>query len=286
MILPLALARSLREHLGTEVIHAIAVGGGCIHECRRVKLASGASCFLKFQPIDAPNLLEAEATGLQSLSKFIRVPGVVASGEADGYRWLALEWLDLLPHNRSSLVALGRALGAMHSVSLPTYGADGPGYLGSTPIDNRPSNNWNEFFVTRRIQPFLSALGQRGERFPESAIVSAVEQRLIGHTPRPSPLHGDLWTGNTAALPDGTPVVFDPSYHAGDAECDLAMLELFGGPLPDAFLGAYAEHHRLPTGRESRRPLYDLLHALNHFLLFGSGYRGMVKSCLAGLGIA
>jgi fructosamine-3-kinase len=285
MILPLALARSLGEHFGSEVAHARVVGGGCIHQCRRVKLAGGASCFLKFQPIDAPNLLETEATGLQSLSKFIRVPGVAAGGEAAGYRWLALEWLDLLPHNRSSLVALGRALGAMHSISLPIHGAAVSGYLGATPIDNRPMDNWREFFITRRIRPFLSALGKRGERLPESETIEAAEKLLLDHTPRPSPLHGDLWTGNTAALPDGTPVVFDPSFHAGDAECDLAMLELFGGPLPRAFFDAYAEHHELPPGRELRRPLYDLLHALNHLLLFGSGYRDMVRSCLGKLGV-
>jgi fructosamine-3-kinase len=146
-------------------------------------------------------------------------------------------------------------------------------------------DNWCEFFLSRRIRPFLSALTRRGEHLPEAKILSAAEKLLIDHTPKPSPLHGDLWTGNTAALPDGTPVVFDPSYHAGDAECDLAMLELFGAPLPSSFSEAYAEHHELPPGRGLRRPLYDLLHALNHVLLFGSGYHGMVRACLGKLGV-
>lgn len=284
MILPLAVARSLRAQFGSEVAHARAVGGGCIHECRRVKLADGSSCFLKFQLAGSPNLLGAESSGLCILSEFIRTPAVIAFGESDEYRWLAMEWLDLLPHSGSSLISLGHALGGMHSVSLPVHGAEGPGFLGSTPLDNRPTDNWSEFFLSRRIEPFLQALALRGEVLPAEKITTAVKKILIDHTPHPSPLHGDLWTGNTAALPDGSPVVFDPSYHAGDAECDLAMLELFGGPLPSAFFDAYSEIHTLPPDRERRRPVYDLIHALNHHLLFGSSYRGMVRSCLAELG--
>lgn len=285
MTLPLALARDLRDHFGSEVAHARTIGGGCIHECRRVKLVDGSCYFLKFQPLAAPNLLSAEAKGLEKLSSFIRVPGVAGCGESPAHRWLALEWLDLVPHRQASLRALGHDLALLHARALPTHGADGPGFLGSTPLDNRPTTNWREFVLTRRIEPFLRALAARDADLPSAAILKAVEDILLDHAPQPSPLHGDLWTGNTAALADGTPVVFDPSNHAGDAECDLAMLELFGGPLPSGFFDAYTEIHSLPPGRERRRPAYDLIHALNHLLLFGTSYQGMVRSCLARLGV-
>jgi fructosamine-3-kinase len=91
-----------------------------------------------------------------------------------------------------------------------------------------------------------------------------------------------LWTGNTAALPDGTAVVFDPAAYFGDPETDLAMLELFGGALDREFLSGYGP---LDPQRPARRPLYDLYHALNHLNLFGAGYRGMVRNCLAGIGL-
>jgi fructosamine-3-kinase len=58
------------------------------------------------------------------------------------------------------------------------------------------------------------------------------------------------------------------------------MLELFGGPLPAAFLRGYGP---LVPNRTRRRPLYDLYHALNHLNLFGSGYTPMVRRCLEGV---
>ena len=94
----------------------------------------------------------------------------------------------------------------------------------------------------------------------------------------PSVLHGDLWAGNTAALGDQTAVVFDPAPYFGDPETDLAMLELFGGPLPEAFLMGYGP---MTVDRAKRRPLYDLYHALNHLNLFGASYTSMVRRCLA-----
>lgn len=280
MTLPLPLARALRDHFGSEVAHARAVGGGSIHECRRVKFVDGFCCFLKFQPMARPDLLTPEAVGLEQLAAHVRVPSILGHGAAGGHHWLALEWLDLQPHDTTSLSELGRSLGRMHARALPEHGASAPGYLGATPLDHRPCPCWKEFFVTRRLEPFLRAVELRGSALPRKRILSAAELLLRDHSPQPSPLHGDLWTGNTAALPTGEAVIFDPAYHAGDAEWDLAMLELFGGPLPSSFLSAYQEHHSLDPGRHSRRPLYDLIHACNHFLLFGSSYRGMINHCL------
>lgn len=280
MTLPLPVARAVRDHFGSEVAHARAIAGGCIHECRRLKLVDGSCYFLKFQPASHPDLLTPEADGLNRLSAHLRVPAVRGQGATDGHRWLALEWLDLRPHDARSLHALGGALGAMHALPLPSFGAEGPGYLGATPVDNRLAANWREFFITRRLEPFLRAVASRGESLPTGRIMAVAAILLRDHQPAPSLLHGDLWIGNTAAIADGAPVVFDPSAHAGDAECDLAMLEQFGGPLPPAFLAAYGEHGPVLQGRSARRPLYDLIHACNHYLLFGSSYRGMINHCL------
>ena len=52
---------------------------------------------------------------------------------------------------------------------------------------------------------------------------------FTGYQPVASLLHGDLWGGNLAYLPDGSPVIYDPAVYYGDRETDLAMTELFGG---------------------------------------------------------
>ena len=92
-----------------------------------------------------------------------------------------------------------------------------------------------------------------------------------GHVPQPSLLHGDLWGGNASALPDATPVVFDPAVYVGDREADLAMTELFGG-FPADFHSAYRAAWPLDDGYRVRRDLYNLYHLLNHANLFAGGY--------------
>jgi protein-ribulosamine 3-kinase len=87
----------------------------------------------------------------------------------------------------------------------------------------------------------------------------------------PSPLHGELWSGNAGALATGEPVLFEPAIYYGDREADLAMTELFGG-FGGAFYAAYEASWPLPPGYARRRQLDNLYHVLNHANLFGGGY--------------
>ena len=103
-----------------------------------------------------------------------------------------------------------------------------------------------------------------------------------GHEPLPSLLHGDLWSGNAAALAGGEPVIFDPAIYYGDREADLAMTELFGG-FPPAFYEAYGAEYPLDAGYATRRQLYNLYHVLNHLNLFGGGYRVQAERMIAQL---
>ena len=68
-------------------------------------------------------------------------------------------------------------------------------------------------------------------------------------------------------------MLFDPAVYFGDRETDVAMSELFGG-LPLAFYAAYREAWPLNEGYETRKPLYNLYHVLNHLNLFGRAYLG------------
>ena len=62
----------------------------------------------------------------------------------------------------------------------------------------------------------------------------------------------------------------------GDRESDFAMAELFGG-FPTSFHAAYRAAWPLDSGYETRKPLYNLYHVLNHFNLFGGAYLGQAQ---------
>ncbi len=272
-----SLDESIAAALGSRPVESRSVGGGCIHDARCVVLADGRRVFLKTASGGTADLLVAEARGLFLLAPPIRVPEVIAAG---GKHWLALEWLDQLPLGNEAWADLGRQLASLHAVTADRHGLDHDNFIGATPQSNHMAETWIEFYQECRLRPQIRRARSRGHDLPEAEILTAAERVLLDHDPAPALLHGDLWSGNTAALPDRTAVVFDPAPYFGDPETDLAMLELFGGPLPDSFLRAYGP---LSEDRERRRPLYDLYHALNHLNLFGSGYASMVSGCIEGI---
>ena len=280
--------------LGTESRGSVPVGGGCIHDCRRLRLTDGRSVFVKVARGEKAPMLRAEASGLARLAPHIRVPAILAQGkEPDGTCWLVLEWLILREKTESSWADLGRQLASLHAVTRGSHGLSresfagtprqpflwdrASNFIGLTPQDNTPAGSWQEFYIERRLRPQIRLASANGHKVPEQEILAAAERLLACHEPRPALLHGDLWFGNVSALPDDTSVVFDPAPYHGDLETDLAMLELFGRVLPASFLEAYGE---FPPDRYRRRPLYDLYHALNHLNLFGDSYARMVRSCV------
>ena len=93
-------------------------------------------------------------------------------------------------------------------------------------------------------------------------------------------MHGDLWSGNLSLDTEHRkPLFFDPAPYYGDREVDIAMTELFGRQA-DAFYQAYEAVSPLEKGYEQRRPIYNLYHALNHVVLFGTSYNGLVRNQL------
>jgi protein-ribulosamine 3-kinase len=278
----LALAPHLAKATGGvfEPLDCAPVGGGCIHEALRLEGRTAAGRRLFFTKVNEPEkaaLFASEADGLAALrdAKCLRVPGTVTHGVDAERAWLVLEWLDLVPLDAGSGARLGLELASQHRVSLPRHGWPRDNHIGATPQQNGESSDWHAFFRDRRLHPQLrlaarnrlpSRMIDRGER-----LLADSGALLSGHRPLPSLLHGDLWSGNAAALADGTPVVFDPAVYAGDREADLAMTELFGGFPPD-FHSAYREAWPLEDDYRTRRDLYNLYHLLNHANLFAGQY--------------
>ena len=258
------------------------LGRGAWTTTWRADMRAGRRCFVKTSEGRYRTMIDAEADGLRALAatRTVRVPAVLAADEREGIAFLALEWLDFGgAHTRA---ALGPALAALHRA--PTsqgpngerFGWQRDNWIGGTPQSNGWHDDWPAFFCDTRLAPQLAlaarngygrALADEGDR-----LLAALPGLLRGYAPAPSLLHGDLWSGNAAALDDGAPVVFDPAVYVGDREADLAMTELFGG-FGETFHAAYREAWPLSDGYPQRRTLYNLYHVLNHLNLFGESYR-------------
>jgi fructosamine-3-kinase len=245
--------------------------GGGVLECYWV-MAGEQPRFLKAGPAKYAELLDSEADGLRALrGAGVRAPEAFASGSAGRQAYLLLENLEL--ETTGDFAALGRMLAQLHRATGPRFGWERDNFIGPTPQANRWSDDWASFFLQQRIIPQVELAKKNG--FPvEMPSLSLLEN----HKPRPSLLHGDLWSGN-AGFSNGQPVIFDPSVYYGDREADLAMTELFGG-FPRDFYAAYDEAFPLEKGYADRKPLYNLYHLLNHLNIFGGGYLAQVKATL------
>jgi len=227
--------------------------------------------FLKEGAPARADAFAAEADGLEALRPHIRVPRVLERGWKDGRAYIRLEFLQLGKSGNWS--DLGRMLANLHRQAGPRFGWARDNYIGRSPQQNGWCDGWIEFWVTRRMEPQISWAREKGFD------VSMPSMRLLeNHKPRPSLLHGDLWSGNAGFTAEG-PVIFDPAVYYGDRETDLAMSELFGG-FPREFYRAYDEAFPLEPGYEKRKHLYNLYHLLNHLNMFGGGYLAQVKAAL------
>jgi fructosamine-3-kinase len=172
--------------------------------------------------------------------------------------------------------ALGRGLAELHRAPEDRFGWSRDNYCGLTLQENGWADDWPEFFARRRLGTLVERLQSKGalspaERKTYTALVEKTPS-LLAHSPRPSLIHGDLWSGNFLSTALG-PALVDPAAYCADREAEWAMMLLFGG-FPDRVLAAYQEAWPLPPEWRERIPLYQLYHVLNHQLLFGGSYGG------------
>ena len=246
--------------------------------------------FVKLNAVECGGMFEAERDGLLELAQAgtLRVPEPLCCGTHGAHAFLVMEHLDLQPRGDSA--ALGRGLAAMHRIESDQFGWRRDNTIGLTPQHNKHDGDWARFWRTQRLGFQLELARDNGFGAelvgPGMRLLDGIGDLMRGHNPAASLLHGDLWRGNAAFLPDGRPVVFDPAVYFGDRETDLAMCELFGG-FEETFFSAYRDQYPMDQGYSVRRDLYQLYHVLNHLNLFGGAYlaqsRNLVLSLLAKL---
>lgn len=106
----------------------------------------------------------------------------------------------------------------------------------------------------------------------------------------PVVVHGDLWSGNASkgnlpGMKEPEDVVFDSSAVYAHSEFELGIMRMFGG-FGAPFL---KEYHGLVPKTEpvdeyaDRVSLYELYHHLNHYAMFGGGYKSGAVGIMRGL---
>lgn len=259
---------------------------------------SGRQLFVKTALGRGPAaMFQGEAEGLRAMhaTNTIHVPevyhyGALSSPPGGGAlrssgSFIVMEYLDL--RGRFDQAELGRQMARMHLATpqhdhAGMFGFTCDNTIGGSPQPNPWENEWVRFFREHRLRHQLTLAGNsRLNQLAEPLLrPCALETFFEGLEVRPSVLHGDLWSGNIAAV-DGRPCIFDPATYYGhhEAEWGMSWCAGFGG----AFWSAYHELLPRAPGFETRADLYELYHKLNHYNLFGSSYLGDCERLLARL---
>jgi fructosamine-3-kinase len=221
-------------------------------------------------------------------TRTLRVPAVLYTGAAGDGAFLLLEQLDFVGGVDGG--KFGSLLAQLHSAptSVNCFGFNMDNMIGGTPQLNTWSTRggtagWVDFFGQCRLAPQL--------RLTRDAEAQRLGERLMSRLPTffddlpeimPSLIHGDLWSGNVGSVEGGCPAVWDPASYYGHAEAEFGMSWCATCFTP-AFWAAYHAVRPRSVGWERRQRLYRLYHVLNHWSLFGSGYRDESLSLLTNL---
>ncbi|KAI1825397.1 fructosamine kinase [Xylaria intraflava] len=259
---------------------------------------------------DAALMFRGEHESLNAIHKV--VPSFCPRSHANGtFRnsrdkyFMVTDFLDL---NSSapggSGETLAQKLARLHSTPAPIpEGSDKPMYgfpvttcCGSSAQNNTWNASWADFYANNRLRAILSdGIKNNG---PDAELSNAVNKtasvivpRLLGDNHlkgvQPVVVHGDLWSGNhgrgrIAGRGGEEEVVFDPSCVYGHSEYELGIMRMFGG-FGSSFwkeYGSLVPKAEPESEWEDRVALYELYHHLNHWALFGGGYRSGAMSIM------
>lgn len=281
------------------IVKAESVSGGDIHQSFILTLHGGVDrtelcipdhLFVKYNSGIGAQVLESEFESLKLINSLCscRYPKAILYERFDDESILLMSFHSISALSAGNAFNAGKALARQHKHTADKFGWQSENYIGLTLQKNQWGQNWAEFFSEQRLRPMLLRAQDQGLSKQAGNRVNDVIERLtalLGHAVVPSLLHGDLWSGNLGYEPAIENALFyDPAPYYGDREVDLAMTELFGR-LPSSFYQAYQNEWPLEQGYERRRPIYNLYHALNHVVLFGASYNGLVEACLTQIDI-
>eukprot|EP01025_Chloroclados_australasicus_P066022 TRINITY_DN9022_c0_g1_i1.p1 TRINITY_DN9022_c0_g1~~TRINITY_DN9022_c0_g1_i1.p1 ORF type:complete len:419 (-),score=21.38 TRINITY_DN9022_c0_g1_i1:53-1309(-) len=270
-----AIAAAITEKTGLEVTQSDTIGSSGWSSQVVCTTDDGTKYFAKTSSRSAKEMFEGEALGLQAMfdTHTLRVPEVIAYEDYANGSYLITEYLKF--GGRCDQAELGRQLARMHKATPKEaegrFGFPIDNTIGGTSQPNKWETDWVTFYREHRLLHQVQLANDRKITELAAPVIQNLEVLFDGIEVKPSVLHGDLWSGNMAGV-EGAPAVFDPAVYYGHSEAEFGMSWCAG--FTNAFYHAYHEELPKQPGFEKRRDLYLLYHYLNHYNLFGSGYRG------------
>jgi protein-ribulosamine 3-kinase len=260
------------------------LSGGSINNAYRLE-TNADTYFMKYNRASAyPGMFQQEARGLELLlkAKAIRVPEVIAYGEAGNDTFILLEYLDSSGKGSHFWEDFAHNLAALHKNTSDQFGLDHDNYIGSLKQYNDVKDRWVDFFIVQRLLVQMDLAGNSG-LMPASTrqAFERLFKRLDEIFPiePPSLIHGDLWGGNFMVDEKGKAAIIDPAVYYGFREMDIGMSQLFGG-FDSAFYTAYNNAWPMEPGWRERIDICNLYPLMVHVNLFGTGYLGSVDAIL------
>ena len=320
MLLDPAIARAISD-ASTDPPECTPHGGSGFSKTYKLTIPSSSdgpstNYFLKLAPgSEASTMFAGEHASLSAIHSAVPAlaPTSIAHGECEnepGTFFLLTEFVDFSASGRVAGDSLAKKLAKLHTTPAPApEGRERPAFgfevttcCGDTPQDNEFCDSWAEFYGERRLKAILKRGQSRNGNDKELAkliddVVDKVVPRLLGDGHLggeegivPVVVHGDLWSGNhgkgkVGGREDVEEVVFDPSSCYAHSEFELGIMRMFGG-FGGGFLKEY--HELCPKTEpkeeyEDRVDLYELYHHLNHWSIFGGGYRSGAMRLMKGL---
>jgi len=268
--------------LELKAFKAIGLGGGCISNTAKLETSEGLF-FLKWNWQAPRHFFEAEAKTLQlfndNSNEYLIFPKPFFSDEADLANhcpaFLLTSWIEP-KYSIGEEEKLGRGLACLHRNTADFFGFNEVSFCGTTPQVNKPQDNWLTFFGCNRLAPQVELIKKkRTWEHSDDLLFERFMHKLPSLIPSdgaiPSLVHGDLWSGNVIYSIQG-PALIDPAAAYCHREYELGMMLLFGGFSKRVF-DSYLESWALEPGWRERATVYQLYHLLNHYLLFGGGYK-------------
>lgn len=275
----------------------------------QVHLSDGSAPVYALKQVNGLQMALSEADGLAMLATHgARTPAVVGvlsasddaaegpaskremGSEGGAYRqsvyYLAMQFIEhsAIDRLRGKEDLLG-SLARLYSFSAGAFGYQRFNYVGSLEQRNRLHATFEEFWWQDRIQPMLAQCQSMGRLrgLAESGIEQTIHrciERLDLSSERPTPVHGDLWSGNVL-FSGNEAYLIDPSVAYSLPEQDFAMLELFGSPLT---MDDYLSLRDIPLDLLKHRiEFFQLYPLLVHVALFGGSYERQARSLIQSL---
>ncbi len=280
------VAEGIEASLGTRLLSARLLGGGCIGEVYRAELSDGSVLVAKVDRAGESHL-EREAYMLRYLREKsdLPVPAVYHSSK----ELLLMQFVEGESHfsDRAERHA-AELLAGLHGITAKAYGHERDTLIGDLNQPNPPTESWTGFFREHRLL-YMAKTAHEAGRMPSGDLerIERLAERLdelIEEPERPSLIHGDVWSGNVLARSGKITAFLDPAIYHADPEMELAFISLFDS-FGDTFLQHYEEIRGLRPGFfEMRRDLYNLYPLLVHVYFFGGGYLGSVRNTLSRFG--